>query len=127
VFLAAVFFAVFLTGVFFAVAFFGFGLAAGAAASVAGLPFLPKKVVSRRCIFLSASVTEDSVVAAMASAVTGRSPAGRASTRQRLSAWPVRVLLMSLRWTSTRVSFLAKRSKRRLASSSTKRVSVAST
>ena len=70
---------------FFGAAFV-FGSDAGAAASVAGLPFLPKKVVSRRCIFLSASVTEDSVVAAMASAVTGRSPAGRASTRQRLSA-----------------------------------------
>jgi hypothetical protein len=49
----------------------------GAETSVAGLPFRPKKVVSARCIFPSASPTADSVFVAVALALRGRFPAER--------------------------------------------------
>lgn len=93
----------------------------------AGLPLRPKNVVSNRCTLPTARPTEDAIFVASALAVRGRVPAGRTSIRQRLSAWPVFRLSTSLRWTSTRVSFLANLPKTRFTLPSTNRVRLAST
>ncbi len=60
-------------------------------------PFRPKNDVSDRRIFRSAWTTAVGTSLAVALALRGVSPAGRASTRHRLSDGPDRTLLMSLR------------------------------
>jgi hypothetical protein len=122
--------AAFLDVSFFAAVFLALVLLAverGTEAAAGVLPLRPKKVVSNRCILSNASMTAGASFVAFALATTGRAPAGRTSTRQRLSDWPVFLLSTSLRWISTRVSLMVNLRKMRLTLLSTKRISLVST